>query len=296
MQMSQLMRQELRAHRDEARQDLDTAITDLRTSITGEITSVRNEVTSLSTRVDAQQAELESLREELRSHASLREDLLGEVDRRVTALGRPPAGAPPAPPAVFPPPGQPGAFVAKRVFLKGWSIYKKEESMGLNSKACAHIVSSVAPLLPKEWHRYIAFDQAYHPGRRNTQISLPIKDGAPDDAAREICRIWNAALREQNIRYNGRDIFVQPDAEPWVKARRASLARARDTAEAELDLPLHTVDPEWSSGKLYATSADGTEVLLGAWSLKKGWSWQAENVQRLDAKADVAALDLAMLA
>jgi hypothetical protein len=290
------MRQELRSHRDEVRHDLDSTISDLRSTPAGEISSVRNEVTSLSTRVDAQQAELAGFREELRNHTDLREDLLNEVDRRVAALGRPAAGAPPTPPAVFPPPGQPGAFVAKCVFLKGWSLYKKEESMGLNSKTCAHIVTSVAPLLPEEWRQHIALDQAYHPGFRNTQISIPIRDGAPEDAAKEICRAWNTALREQNIRYNGRDIFAQPDAEPLVKARRAALARARDTAEADLDLPLHTVDPEWSSGKLYATSADGSEILLGAWSLKKGWSWNSENLLRLDAKANVAALDLAMLA
>jgi len=77
-----------------------------------------------------------------------------------------------------------------------------------------------------------------------------------------------------------------------VKARRASLARARATVERELLDGSDSLVPDWASGSLYL-SRSGTDMLLGKWDRSSGWKWLG-GLKAASPLADLISLDQAM--
>jgi hypothetical protein len=146
-------------------------------------------------------------------------------------------------------------------------------------------------LLPNFLARHLD-PEPFCPYFKNRQITYNLVDDAPAQAAYEIVKSWNEALKSSEIKVLGLGVFAQADASNMVKSRRAALARAKATVERELADGIDTLVPDWASGSLYLTRT-GHDMLLGKWDRSTGWKWLG-GLKAAFPLADLISLDLAM--
>jgi hypothetical protein len=269
--------------------------------MSSDLEALSSRVSTLEGREQTHVAELQALRTEIATEltTNLQEHLTAHLERRLQEIGRAtPQLQPPPRPATFRPNER---FIARKFFLKGWARWGEQESHGINSMKAANLWRAVAEHIPQEFRRYLDPRGPSHPARRNTQIVMSVIGSAPDNVVYDICEAVNQKLRENNVTLMGRQLYVQYDSEEWVKERRRNLAKARSVAEENIELVAGwAFTPDWPTGKLYASKDDGTDTLIGAWFVAKGWEWTPAGITKLmgllpqDKHIDIATLDVAM--
>jgi hypothetical protein len=267
-----------------------------------DVVALSNRVSALEGHEQSRQAELQTLRTEITTN--LQENLTAHLEQRLQELGRAAPNLRVAPnlqpprAAAFRPTER---FIARKFFLKGWARWGEQESHGINSAKAANLWRVVAEHIPEQFRRYLDPRGPSHPARRNTQIVMSVIGSAPDNVVYDICDAVNQKLRDNNVTLMGRQLYVQYDSEEWVKERRRNLAKARAVAEENIELAAgYTLTPDWPTGKLYVSKDDGTDILVGAWYLTKGWEWMQVGITKVmellppAKRVDIATLDVAM--
>jgi hypothetical protein len=283
--------------------------------LTNQVAAVSMSVESIQARVAVIEAtvdEVAELRETVKSFsiesvkASLKEDLMAELSAQCkTLIADSTKNLPAAPP--FPPPGPPGwggshddhgahpaTFVAKKVFLKGFCDWGRDDE-ALRRDDAERIYREVLGMLSPAHQAWIDQSRPGAPFRRNRQIVFHLRDTAPHDAAHHIVRDGNVVLKEagNETTVNGKQVWLQADAPDHVKQRRACLAKARSAAAQALGTSW-SFAPDWPAGILYIERG-GTEQIIGKHDRKKGWQWQNAVIDQVYGAGKAAAVAAAML-
>jgi hypothetical protein len=126
-------------------------------------------------------------------------------------------------------------FVPRRLFIKGFCNYGCDADEGISEASTKTAANSLLTHLKVEYRKFLAEHNGgiFVPRFRNSEITLLIRDGAPDDAAWLILKELKTVLEHAPMHINKRPNFIQADAELWKKQRRAGLAKASQAISDE---------------------------------------------------------------
>jgi hypothetical protein len=190
--------------------------------------------------------------------------------------------------------GGDGAFVADKVWIKGFCEWKKETEQGLSPSAAEKLAGSLLAELPRHLRALIpAANWCRAPYHRNRRVAIMLQpDPSPDDA-HEIAKFLNGVVRDKKFNVFGRSFYLAADQPPWKQERNGKLYRASLVAGQNMSLQGWNLVKDWPSGTLYAEK-DGKSCVLGRWSRATSWKWQVEGIREVDHAASLDTLVVAM--
>jgi hypothetical protein len=295
------------------KQALCESITPELQDIKREVVSTRGDIQSMCTRIDAiehrlehydeLQNEVRDLRQEVvrlraapavmdpelkaqlkRELADELHQLLSERDARDTRE-KPYSVQPPAAPAA----NTRVEFIPDKLFIKGFCEYSPDGANGKSEAECKIIFKLCFAHLPREFHRYVQEDGVRCGYRRNHQVVILLRNNPAKAVTYELVQAWNKNMRDKNVNFAGKKIWVQADAPEFVKQKRRLMAKALAACREELDTSGGELVPEWPTFSLW-WARDGNDEKLGWASSTCEWTWCRDAVVRLWPQADVDAL------
>jgi hypothetical protein len=188
-------------------------------------------------------------------------------------------------------------FVPHRLFIKGFCNFGCEADEGISESKAKTAAHSLLAHLKFEYRKFLAENNGgiLAARFRNSQITLLLRDGAPDHAAWLILKDLKTVLERTPMHINKRPIFVQIDTELWNKQRRAGLAKASQALSDEYSSggPGVDITKDWTSGTLWANKLDKA-FKLGHWDRNRGWMWHEKAVKLLIPEADLSVLEMSV--